>query len=108
MDRVQDTIDLLTMYNQEHIVKLLESFADDKKQELIEQIRKIDFHQLKELYDNTKKRIEIKENKIEPLPYLDKNKLTQVYNTCQRCIQEIHGLRNDRKKTCDYVANLCP
>ena len=77
MDRVQDTIDLLTMYNQEHIVKLLESFADDKKQELIEQIRKIDFHQLKELYDNTKKRIEIKENKIEPLPYLDKNKLTQ-------------------------------
>ena len=34
-------------------------------------------NKLKELYDNTKKEIEIKENKIEPLPYLDKKKLSE-------------------------------
>ena len=77
MDKVQDTIDLLKMYNQEHIIKLLEKLDENKKQELIEQISKIDFHQLKELYDNTKKEIEIKENRIEPLPYLDKKKLSE-------------------------------
>ena len=77
MDKVQDTIDLLKMYNQEHIIKLLEKLDKEKKQALIEQISKIDFHQLKELYDNTKKEIEIKENKIEPLPYMDKKKLSE-------------------------------
>ncbi len=77
MDKVQDTIDILKMYNQEHIIKLLENLDDQKKQALVEQISKIDFHQLKELYDNTKKEIEIKENKIEPLPYLDKKKLSE-------------------------------
>ena len=77
MDKVQDTIDILKMYNQEHIIKLIEKLDEDKKQALIEQISKIDFHQLKELYDNTKKEIEIKENKIEPLPYLDKKKLSE-------------------------------
>ena len=77
MDKVQDTIDLLKMYNQEHIIKLLEKLDKEKKQALIQQISKIDFHQLKELYDNTKKEIEIKENKIEPLPYMDKKKLSE-------------------------------
>ena len=77
MDKVQDTIDLLKMYNQEHIIKLLEKLDKEKKQALIEQMSKIDFHQLKELYDNTKKEIEIKENKIEPLPYMDKKKLSE-------------------------------
>ena len=77
MDKVQDTIDILRIYNQEHIINLIEKLDEDKKQALVEQISKIDFHQLKELYDNTKKEIEIKENKIEPLPYLDKKKLSE-------------------------------
>ncbi len=76
MDKVQDAIDILKMYNQEHIIKLLEKLDEEQKAELIEQINRIDFHQIMELYDNTKKEIEIKENKIEPLPYLDKAKLT--------------------------------
>ena len=77
MDKVQDTMELLKLYNQEHIIKLLEKLDENKKRELVEQISKIDFQQLKELYDNTKQKIEIKENKIEPLPYLDKNKLSE-------------------------------
>ena len=75
MDKMQDTIDLLKIYNQEHVIRLLERLDDRKKQELIEQIRKIDFQQLHELYENTKKEIEIKENKIEALSYVDKEKL---------------------------------
>lgn len=77
MDKVQDTIDLLRTYNQEHIIKLLEQLEGKEKEELIEQINKIDFHQIMELYDNTKKELAIKENKIENIAYLDKAKLTK-------------------------------
>ena len=78
MDKVQDTIDLLKMYNQEHIVNLLNKLEEPAKDELINQIKNIDFQQIKELYDNTKKEIEFKEKKIEPLKYYDKQKMTQM------------------------------
>lgn len=77
MDKMQDTIDILKMYNQEHIIKLLEKLEGEKREQLIEQISKIDFQQISELYDNTKKEIEIKENIIEPISYLDKEKLSK-------------------------------
>ena len=76
MDKTQNIIELLKIYNQEHVIKLLEKLNGKQKDELIEQLTKIDFHQIKELYDNTKKEIEIKENKIEEIAYLDKAKLT--------------------------------
>ena len=77
VDKIQDVIDLLKIYHQEHVIKLLERLEGKEKEELIEQIYKIDFHQIMELYDNTKKELEIKENKIENITYLDKNKLSR-------------------------------
>ena len=77
MDREKEAIDKLKVYGQNHIVNILEKLDETKKQELIEQINKIDFHQMMELYQNTKKEIEFKESKIEPVPYLDKAKLTK-------------------------------
>ena len=64
MEKEQETIKLLKEYNQEHIIKLLEKLDGKEKEELINQINNIDFHQINELYQNTKKDIEIKENKI--------------------------------------------
>ena len=78
MDRKQECIELLKEYNQEHIIKLLEKLDEQKQDELIKQIQRIDFHQITELYNNTKKEIEFKESKIEPLKYLDKAKLTDA------------------------------
>ena len=77
MNKEQDVIKMLESYNQNHIINLLKNLDEVKKQELLEQIEKIDFHQVMELYDNTKKEIEIKESKIEPISYLDKAKLSQ-------------------------------
>ena len=76
MDREKEAIDKLKEYGKNHIVNILEKLDETKKQELIEQINQIDFHQMMELYQNTKKEIEFKESKIEPVPYLDKAKLT--------------------------------
>ena len=77
MDRKKESIEILKEYNQEHIVRILEKLDEKKQAELIKQIQRIDFHQITELYNNTKKEIEIKEGKIEPLKYLDKAKLTE-------------------------------
>lgn len=77
MDKTQEVINLLKEYNQTHIINLLNKLEGSKKQELIEQINRIDFHQIMELYDNTKKEIEIKEKKIEAIPYIDKEKLSK-------------------------------
>lgn len=77
MDKSEDVVQLLKTYNQEHIIKLLESLEGKQKENLIDQINKMDFHQIMELYDNTKKNIIIKENKIEAIEYLDKDKLTK-------------------------------
>lgn len=77
MDKNDEIINVLKNYNQEHIIKLLNTMDENKKNELIDQIKKIDFQQMSELYNNTKKSIEIKENKIEELPYLEKDKLSK-------------------------------
>ena len=67
MDRKQEAIELLKEYNQEHIIRFLDKLDEEKQEELIKQIHRIDFHQITELYNNTKKEIEFKESKIEPL-----------------------------------------
>ncbi|MBQ2938594.1 MAG: UTP--glucose-1-phosphate uridylyltransferase [Clostridia bacterium] len=77
MDKNEEVIQLLKTYNQEHIINLLDRLDEKEKEAVIEQVNKIDFHQIMELYQNTKKEIEIKENKIESIKYLDKEKLTK-------------------------------
>ncbi len=77
MDKEQELIQLLEKYNQDHIIKLLKKIDGAKRKELIEQIGNIDFDQIMELYEHTKKPVEIKENKIEATSYLDKAKLTK-------------------------------
>ena len=97
MDRMQEIEDLLKIYNQEHIIKFLENLSEEQKQELIEQIKGIDFQQIKELYDNTKKEVEIKENIIEPLPFLDKEKLSREEK------EELEGLGEEIIKNNQYA-----
>ena len=46
MEKEQETIKLLKEYNQEHIIKLLEKLDGKEKEELINQINNIDFHQI--------------------------------------------------------------
>ena len=76
MKKKQEAIQILRKYNQEHIITMLEKLDEVKQEELIKQIQTINFEQITELYNNTKKAIEFKESKIEPLKYLDKAKLT--------------------------------
>ena len=78
MDKEQEVIAILKEYGQEHIIKFLENLNPQEKEELENQILKIDFHQLTELYENAKKPVEIKENKIEKIDYIDKQKINII------------------------------
>ena len=78
MDKEQEVIAILKEYGQEHIIKFLENLNSQEKEELENQILKIDFHQLTELYENAKKPVEIKENKIEKIDYIDKQKMNII------------------------------
>ena len=78
MDKKQETIKILKKHNQDHIIRLLEKLNGEKQEQLINQVKEINFDQIMELYNNTKKEIEFKEGKIEPLPHFDKDKLTDA------------------------------
>ena len=77
MDKIQEAIEILKSYNQESIIKILNKLSEEEKEELAKQIIKLDFHQVTGLYKNTKKEIEIKENKLESVKYCDKEKLSK-------------------------------
>lgn len=77
MNDIEKAKEILNKYNQNHIVKLFDKINEKQQQELAEQVLKIDFHQMVELYENTKKEIEIKQKSIEPIEYIDKEKLNK-------------------------------
>ena len=67
----------LNKYNQSHLLYFYEKLDENKKEKLINQIRGIDFKQINDLYENTKKKIEFNDAKIEPINFVDKSKMTK-------------------------------
>ena len=75
-ERYEKAVELLRKNNQEHIIKVLENSTEEQKNKLLEQIMYIDFNQMKELYESTQKEISFDKDVIEPIDYIDKEKLT--------------------------------
>ncbi len=75
MDKNKKMIDILTKNNQEHIISLLQK--TEYNEELVEQINNINFDLMAELYETTKKEVEIKADKIQELKCYDKAKLSE-------------------------------
>ena len=67
----------LKKYEQEHLMNFYEELTEIEKEDLLEQILGIDFEQVNRLYELTQKELEIKEDKIEPMEYVDKFKLPE-------------------------------
>ncbi len=66
----------LKKYNQEQLLNFYEELSQEEQQKLLKQIENIDFESMKKLYDLTKTEIDFKTQKIEPMEYLDKSKLS--------------------------------
>jgi len=67
---------ILEQYNQMHLLSQYENLSDEKKEYLLNQIINIDFDGLSKLYENTKKEIETGKDLIEPISYIEKEKLS--------------------------------
>ena len=63
-------------YHQEHVFRFFDSLNVEEKEKLISQILSIDFEELTNLYEKTKMKEEKKEDRIEPILYTDKEKIS--------------------------------
>lgn len=67
----------LNKYGQEHLLKFYEELSNEEKENLLEDILEINFEQIEKLYDETKVEDKFREDIIEPIKYIDKEKLTE-------------------------------
>ncbi len=67
---------ILEQYNQTHLLSQYDKLDDEKKEQLLNQITNIDFGQINKLYEQTKKEIEMGQDKIEPISYIEKDSLS--------------------------------
>lgn len=77
MDYFQKASNILKNYSQEHLLTFYNELDDSQKELLCKQICRIDFAQIFNLYEASKKDEVIPCNLIEPLPYFDKSKLSK-------------------------------
>ena len=67
----------LEKYGQEHILKSYERMNENDGDKLLDQVLRIDFEKILNLYKNVDKKPEIHNDKIEPAPYVDSLKLSE-------------------------------
>lgn len=67
----------LKEYDQLQILSNYERLDNQKKSELAEQVERIDFDQINKLYKTTKEEVSFENDIIEPISYIEKDKLTK-------------------------------
>ncbi len=75
MEPYEQAKKLLQEYGQEKVLKELEK---NKKVELIEQIRTLDFEKIQQAQKNIGKKLEFQKEKIESISCIDANKITNA------------------------------
>ena len=73
---LEDIKKILKKYGQEHLLLKYDEMDDKEKEELLEQIKTIDFELMKNLYEKASKPAELETVTIEPIEHVDKSKLT--------------------------------
>ena len=74
--KFEEAKNILKKYNQEHLLNQYEKLSEDKKEYLLNQILRIDFDLMNKLYEETKTEIKFENEKIEPIKYVEKEKLS--------------------------------
>lgn len=72
----EKALELLKKNGQEQVLVCYDKMSEANKEKLLKQILSIDFELIKKLYNNTKICEKKDKDKIEPISYLDKSKLT--------------------------------
>ena len=69
----------LKKHNQEHLLNGYDELPENKQKELLTQLQEIDFELIDNLYRHTTKGVDLSNDKIEPIEYLDKYKLNEKF-----------------------------
>ena len=69
----------LKKYGQEHLLNFYDKLDEKKQNELLEQIERIDFDLINSLYNKTKDGIKQDDAEVEPIDFIDKYKLNDMY-----------------------------
>lgn len=78
---IDDLENKAKLSNQMQIVAAYNRADDETKKELLNQVERIDFSQVADLYEKTKHEVNFNNDVIEAIPYIDKDKLTdEEYN----------------------------
>ncbi len=89
----EEALKKLKKYNQEHILNRYKFLDGEKKEKIIKQIKNIDFEQVNDLFNISKKSIKNPEGSITNIEYVDKSKLSKeeydkYYNIGKKIIED--------------------
>ena len=73
----ENVIENLKKYNQTRTLKILENVDETIKNKIIEQLKDINFPQLKELYNNIKEEAEVDIGELKPIKSLNPDKISK-------------------------------
>ena len=79
----------LKKYKQEHLLNGYEKLEPNKQKKLLEQIQEIDFELVNSLYENSTKPEDLDKSEIEPITFVDKNKVKEHYKDYERLGEDI-------------------
>lgn len=68
--------EILNKYKQEHIIEFIDKSDKDTKSKLIEQVLRIDFEELKELYNKTFEDLYVDLEELQPITGVNPDRLT--------------------------------
>lgn len=85
--------EIVEKYKQTHLLKNYDNLTKEKQEKLIDQILSINFEQVEQLYKNIKEKKYEETKKVEPIHYIDKEKLgeeerNKYYNLGKDAIKE--------------------
>ena len=76
-EKLEITKQILKKYHQEHLLNFYEELSKEEQESLLNQLLEIDFKTMQELYEGTKKSMTVSNDKIEPIEYIDKEKMSK-------------------------------
>ena len=68
--------EVLKKYAQEQVLDFYDTLSKEKQNQLLDEVLTLNFEQLKRLYESTKTKPSYVDSKIEPIPYITKDQLT--------------------------------
>lgn len=76
MSNLTEIKKILKENNQEHLLLKYDSLDKEGKERLLQQIKKIDFKLIKQLYNEAIEQVDFRDVEIEPVPFFDRAKLS--------------------------------